>query len=32
MQQSEFHNQDDPWVPFLGHGNFIFPLLRHRKT
>lgn len=28
MQQPEYHNQDDPWVPFLGHGNFIFPLVK----
>lgn len=32
MQKPEYHNQGNPWAPFLGRDNFIFPLLRHRKT
>lgn len=31
MQQPDYHNQDDLWAPFLGRGNFIFPLLRHGR-
>lgn len=30
IYQAENHNQDSPG-PFLGHGYFLFPLLRHRK-